>query len=164
LGESHPSPLQTAHDLAIRLQDRDELDQAETILTRVFELRREGLGANHPATIDSAHSIAYLRHLSGDNGRALEELHGVIDAESQGGRPRPRSILAARHNVARILAAMNRLDEALDVIDLVVEESTELFGAENNETATARHSREFIKELMRASNNGRSSRGICQPG
>jgi tetratricopeptide (TPR) repeat protein len=58
LGDDHPDTLSSATNLAIRLADLDEHEQARALTEDTLTRQRRILGDDHPETLRSAHNLA----------------------------------------------------------------------------------------------------------
>ena len=58
LGAEHPSTLASVYTLAICLQTRGQLKDAEALYRRALEAQERTLGAEHPSTLTLANNLA----------------------------------------------------------------------------------------------------------
>jgi tetratricopeptide (TPR) repeat protein len=96
-----------AAEMAARFRAEQRLyAEAEAVLRAVAAVRQRCLGPDHPATLDTRHSLARRMLQRRDYGRAHAEFRDVLAARSRVLGPDHPDTLAARHSIARTLAAL----------------------------------------------------------
>ncbi len=103
---------QTLSDLGMALYHQTRLAEAETALGRSLQLRRRGLGADHPQTIETLNNLAAVWLAKGDLPRAESALREALARHREKlGQDHP-SVATNLNNLGALLAQAGRLDEA----------------------------------------------------
>ncbi|HXU32727.1 MAG TPA: serine/threonine-protein kinase, partial [Thermoanaerobaculia bacterium] len=103
---------QTLSDLGMALYHQTRLAEAEAALSRSLALRRRGLGANHPETIETLNNLAAVWLAQGDFPRAEKALREALARHREKlGNDHP-SVATNLNNLGALLAQVGRLDEA----------------------------------------------------
>ena len=103
---------QTLSDLGMALYHQARLDEAEAALSRSLALRRRGLGANHPETIETLNNLAAVWLGQGDFPRAERAMREALARHREKlGNDHP-SVATNLNNLGALLAQVGRLDEA----------------------------------------------------
>lgn len=63
MGPEHPSTLVSLSGLSLVCQSQGQYDEAEEMLTRVFEARERTLGLDNPDTLATARALHHLKTL-----------------------------------------------------------------------------------------------------
>ena len=82
LGADHPDTLASVNNLAICLQTRGQLKDAEVLHRRALEARERTLGADHPDTLASVNNLAICLKARGQ----LKDETFVAASTCSGGR------------------------------------------------------------------------------
>ncbi|MFD4370238.1 alpha/beta fold hydrolase [Streptomyces sp. NPDC058486] len=93
--------------------DREQLSQAEEVLTLVVAARTEILGENDADTLASRHKLARaINEQTGREGEAEVLLRSIVEAENQVRGPEHYDTLVVRHTLARTMLALGTHREA----------------------------------------------------
>ncbi|MBL7258431.1 tetratricopeptide repeat protein [Actinoplanes sp. LDG1-01] len=105
---------------------------------RVYAIRQQTLGREHPDTLTSRHNLASAYQTVGRLGEAIEQQQSVlVDYVRLLGDEHPDT-LAARNNLARAYRLAGRTAEAVDLHERVVIASRRGLGEQAPDTLTAR--------------------------
>lgn len=124
-------------DRALRLHQQGQLSEAERLYTELLELDR--------TDFDALHMLGVLAVQTGRGERAVELLRKAIARRSD--------IAAAHNNLARTLAGLNRLEEAVDSYDRLIAltpGSTEGYAAQAKALYDLRRPQDALAALERA--------------
>ncbi|RMZ87211.1 hypothetical protein DV736_g5563, partial [Chaetothyriales sp. CBS 134916] len=84
LGLTHPSTLDTVHNLGLLYQDQGKLAEAEQMYLRALQGKEEALGLTHPSTLDTVNNLGVLYRNQGKLAKAeqmyLRALQGKEEA------------------------------------------------------------------------------------
>jgi tetratricopeptide (TPR) repeat protein len=108
LGDAHPDTLQARSDLADRLWDLGEIEQALGMYEELHRARASLLGETHPKTVRSLDDIAEAKNELGEYGDAVELAAQVIDLSTL-----PSRLATGRIDKAIALVGAGRVDEGL---------------------------------------------------
>ncbi len=103
---------QTLSDLGMALYNQQRLKDAEGALKRSLALRRRGLGANHPETIETLNNLAAVWLAEGDFPRAEQAMREALARHREKLGPDHPSVATNLNNLGALLAQGGRLDEA----------------------------------------------------
>ncbi|MGE7389590.1 alpha/beta fold hydrolase [Streptomyces sp. NPDC004126] len=93
--------------------DREQLSQAEEVLSRVVLARTRILGENHADTLASRHKLARaINEQEGREAEAEEMLRSIVEAENEVRGREHYDTLVVRHTLARTMRALGRHAEA----------------------------------------------------
>ncbi|MFF0476529.1 alpha/beta fold hydrolase [Streptomyces sp. NPDC004284] len=93
--------------------DREQLGQAEEVLTLVVAARTAILGEDHADTLASRHKLARaINEQEGREGEAEVLLRSIVEAENQVRGPEHYDTLVVRHTLARTMHALGNHREA----------------------------------------------------
>ena len=70
LGPEHPDTLASSNNLALLVQQRGRLDEAESLLRQCLEIKRRVLGSEHTETLTTMQNLAILYSQMGRNSEA----------------------------------------------------------------------------------------------
>lgn len=112
-------------------------DEAELHLVRALELRREWLGPNDPATLNSTASVAAIRYDQGRLPEGLELSREVIRIQQQLLGPTHRDTLRSKVQLVATLWSMGKSQEAESLCREAFEQSSTALGEEDDTTLVA---------------------------
>lgn len=102
----------TLSDLGMALYHQTRLAEAEATLSRSLALRRRGLGADHPETVETLNNLAAVWLARGDLPRAEGAMREALARHREKlGNDHP-SVATNLNNLGALLAQEGRLDEA----------------------------------------------------
>jgi tetratricopeptide (TPR) repeat protein len=114
LGPDHPSTLTSAHSLAVILQSRGQLVDAEALYRRAVQGQATVLGDHHPDTLTSYHNLAGCLRAQGKLAEAelyyRRDLQG--SAETRLGAHSQASMATSYLNLAGLMRKSGRMAEA----------------------------------------------------
>lgn len=134
LGPDHPQTAVTLNDMALLLTDAGELEQARTILERTVVISERSQGPEH---LDLAASLNNLGGVLVSLGRLVEAGDVLARAQTIYDKVATADFPAAnraRRNVARLLLAQSRPDEALAHAQAAVAGHERVFGLAHQTT------------------------------
>jgi tetratricopeptide (TPR) repeat protein/predicted Ser/Thr protein kinase len=108
LGDAHPDTLQARSDLADRLWDLGEIEQALGMYEELHRARVSLLGETHPKTVRSLDDIAEAKNELGEYGDAVELTAKIIALSTL-----PSRLAVGRIDKAIALAGTGRVEEGL---------------------------------------------------
>ena len=115
---------------AVLYHSKGETALAAQTAEEVWRARKESLGESHPNTLGSGLNLStYLREL-GEETRALDLLHEIIEI-TEGREDLKDSEISAKLNVSLLLAARGEFEKASMGVDTVYAFYMERFGAEH---------------------------------
>ncbi|MEM9554719.1 MAG: serine/threonine-protein kinase [Acidobacteriota bacterium] len=111
--EDHAEVVRSEHFLASTLAGVDRYDEAEELMTRLVEVARLTSDPEVRRQLpDLLHSYGWLLHLRGRSAAAEPPLREALALKLAVLDPDDRSVLSTRRNLARVLRALGRADEA----------------------------------------------------
>lgn len=138
LGPDDPRTVDARFELAVALRDQGKLHEAAYEADRVREMRRQSLGADHPATWQATELLASL-HL----GLGFTDLQLAVDrltleqmlaAGTRFLGPEHPDTLRTLQNLAHVLYAQGDLAGARSRYEQALEAQTRLLGPEHRDT------------------------------
>ncbi len=130
LGPSHPLTLMAMANLAVFLSEADRRDEAVRIEEEVLARRIETLGPTHPETIASRSNLGET-YTSLLNPAAVDTCRQALtDAEAMLG-PTHDSTVVCRSNYANALRMVGDMEQAIEVIQQVLQHRMETLGREH---------------------------------
>lgn len=118
-------------DLGLSMGRMGQAEEAREIYEDVYVLRRESLGAEHPATLKAMSRLAVMRAMSGEVEKAVSlqrELVGISERKLGAEHP---TTLGERGNLANMLLANREFDEAESLMRSVLEARQRLYGSQS---------------------------------
>lgn len=113
LGKDHLVTLYAKTALAQRLFNEDLIDQARPIYVEVLESLQRILGDQHPYVSAIRSDMAMIDAQIGDPHQALASLRQIAETERELFGSEHRESILSQINVAKVLASLNRHDEAI---------------------------------------------------
>ncbi|GAA2780275.1 tetratricopeptide repeat protein [Crossiella cryophila] len=98
------------------------------------------LGADHPDTLTTRHSLAYWRSEAGDLTTAITEHQAVLADHNRILGPDHPDTLAVRHSLAHWRGATGDPTTAITEYQAILADRTRILGPEDSDTLTTRHS------------------------
>jgi tetratricopeptide (TPR) repeat protein len=112
---------------------------AEATHRAVLQVRLRTVGADHPSTIDTRHSIARRISEHGDYGHAETEFRDVLVAMQRVLGPEHPKTLGVQHNIASIVSFRGDFAQAETEYRDVLEIKLRIFDPDHREVLAARH-------------------------
>jgi hypothetical protein len=129
-----------AAELAARYRAEQRLHhEAETVLRQVAAVRERNLGADHPHTLDTRHSIARRMVQRRDFSQAQAEFRAVLAVQQKILGPNHLHTLGTRHSIARTMAALGDHYGAQAEFREVLAARREILGPEHPRTLSTRY-------------------------
>ena len=122
---------------AIYFDERGFYQEAASIYERVWDKRKDVLGAEHPDTLTSMNNLAEVYRHQG-RWKEAEKLHMQVMETRKIvlGAEHPNT-LASINNLAHVYKDQHRNDEAIEMMKLVVRLSTKIKGADHPDTVAS---------------------------
>lgn len=139
LGPDHPDTLDSRSRLALALQQRGRLDEAEGEYSAVLEARNRILGPGHPRTLASRNGLAFMRWERGQFEEAEREIRAVLEDRSRILGPDHSDTLDSRSQLGVVLSDRGQYAAAEQELRAVVEARTRILGPEDPATLVGRH-------------------------
>lgn len=139
VGQEAPVSLEVAHDLAVLLADRGQIDQALAGLLRVLITQQRVLGPHHAATLATMHNLAAVQCASAPSDSALARSERTVCSHDTALGTAHPATLACRLNLGIALAQLQRLPDAAGEFWRVAQHSQAQLGPEHPVTLAARH-------------------------
>lgn len=136
-GRDHPDTVDSLNSVAIACLRAGQMERAEQLLKRVFEVKTRLLGAGHPDSLRVLGDLASAKFGCGLRGDALvlrQELHEEFSRQLGEDHP---DTLAAKASLAHSLSDAGRFSEALRLREGVYQAKRRLFGQTHQETLAA---------------------------
>ena len=121
-----------------------DANEAVILLERVYEARRQTLGAEDPKCLYSQHQLAQAYLKIEDTKKALELLERIVHTRNGTLSPENPDLLAHQHELARAYLKTGETDKAIVLLESGVEIRTKTLRPENRERLVSQH------ELARA--------------
>ncbi|QEG42008.1 tetratricopeptide repeat protein [Roseimaritima ulvae] len=132
LGEDHLVTLYAKTALAQRLFNADLPDQAWPIYVQVLESLKRVLGERHPYVWAVRSDMAMIEAEQSDPLQALTTLREIAADERDLLGPNHRESILSQTNVAIVLAALNRHDEAIELYRQGLDAAAEALGTHSS--------------------------------
>jgi tetratricopeptide (TPR) repeat protein len=123
----------------IYLHTRGELRPALPLLQRVYEARRDRLGADHPDTLTSAQALAHALYALSDYQRARELHDDTYTRRRRVLGEDHTDTLTSAHDLARALGAVNEDEQALALDKDTLSRRRRLLGDDHPDTVASAH-------------------------
>jgi tetratricopeptide (TPR) repeat protein len=139
LGEEHPDTLMIMNNLALtyKRQGRERLKEVEDLEEKVLEMRRRTLGEEHPDTLMSMNNLADTYTQRGP-GVKLKEVRKLIEKVVEVRRRTlgddHRDTVDAIYNLAHTLFNLQRLDEAISLMEEAAGAYSRIYGSDHSYT------------------------------
>jgi tetratricopeptide (TPR) repeat protein len=112
---------------------------AEATLRAVLQIWLKTLGADHPDTINTRHSIAQRMAERADYARAELEYRNVLEAMRRTMGPEHPDTLTVQHNIASLISFQGHFAQAEAEYREVLAIKLSVFGQDHPDTLTTRH-------------------------
>jgi len=132
------SVLAVQHNLAAVLQQRQKLDEAESLANEVLSRRLAAFGPDDPETLMSRNHLAALLQLRGESARAEAEMRRTLEARGRVLGERHPSTLTTRANLAVLMIQGGRQQQAVELLQANVDAWRELRGEHAGRTLGAK--------------------------
>ncbi|MFJ3668853.1 FxSxx-COOH system tetratricopeptide repeat protein [Streptomyces sp. NPDC090106] len=137
LGDDHPRTLFAANNLAVSMRMAGDCYEAQNVDKGNCELRTETLGAKHPYTLFSQINLGRDQRSCGEYEASAETLRGVYGTAVELGPESPPALEAAKA-LAITLRRLDKLDEAMDISQQVLDICRRRLGEASPETLVVR--------------------------
>jgi|CXWL01.1.fsa_nt_gi tetratricopeptide (TPR) repeat protein len=131
VGDAHPAVAAALNDLALASRDLGALDEAASFHRQALEVHRRALGPDHPNVALDWNNLGTVEQQRGrldEARRAFEESVAVLGRHKEG---IPPSLAVALANLAGVLFALERKEEACARLTEAARLAEQLLGAEN---------------------------------
>jgi tetratricopeptide (TPR) repeat protein len=138
LGPDHPSTFDSLGNLAQFLREDGRYEEALDAFREVYELRLATLGEDDPATESSAFNLL-IAEGDLDPAGVLDELRDFVVELTAAYGPDDLHVLLVRGHLARLLTAAGQPAEAVEQLEVLVEDRTRVLSRYHPTTFTTRH-------------------------
>ncbi|MGB2986558.1 MAG: serine/threonine-protein kinase [Phycisphaerae bacterium] len=136
LGAEHPQTLTSMNELAMVLEARGELSEAEQLYKKTLETQRRVLGDEHPETLDTVHNLAGLYKTLGKLSEAESLYRRTLAINRRVLGDEHKYTLALKNNLAHLLKAQGKLPEAEQLYRQTLESRRRILGGDHPATLT----------------------------
>ncbi|KAI5812135.1 hypothetical protein BZA77DRAFT_253696 [Pyronema omphalodes] len=159
LGEEHPDTLIIMNNLALtyKRQGREKLKEVEELEERILEIRRRTLGEEHPDTLMSMNNLAdtYTQRSPGAKMKEVQKLiEKVVEVRRRTLGDDHRDTVDAIYNLAHTLFKLQRLDEAISLMEEVGGAYSRIYGSDHSYTKEVEEYLERWKYVQKKWNAG----------
>jgi non-specific serine/threonine protein kinase/serine/threonine-protein kinase len=134
-GPEHPQTLVRMNSFAKALQQANQLDEAQEVLTRNFDLLTKVSGPDHFDTLTAAGFLSDVCHAKGDARRAADLRAKVVKGRIATLGPEHPQTLVALTNQAYALTDAGDTTAALDIYQQLLATRERLYGKDHAEVA-----------------------------
>jgi tetratricopeptide (TPR) repeat protein len=134
-GPEHPQTLVRINNFAKSLQQANQLDEAQVVLTRNLELLTKISGPDHFDTLTAAGFLSDVCHAKGDPRRAADLRATVVKGRIATLGPEHPQTLIAQTNQAYALTDAGDITAALEIYQNLLATRERLFGKDHAEVA-----------------------------
>ena len=110
-----------------------DVDRANQMLTRAYEMRRQLLGPEHSETVATLHNLAHLAHVRGDYFKAEELYRKALAARLRQTPLAERELADTEFNLGWLLTEMEDYEPAAALLRLALERKIRILGSTHRE-------------------------------